>query len=45
MGDISEMMMEGLLCQSCGVYMGDEDDDDYEAPGYPVTCEDCKSDV
>lgn len=37
MGEISEMILEGLLCQVCGSYM-----DDFEEPGYPRTCEDCK---
>lgn len=34
MGDIAEMMLEGTLCEGCGVYMGEGD-------GYPVRCEDC----
>lgn len=37
MGQITEMILEGILCQCCGVYM-----DCDEAPGYPVTCEDCE---
>lgn len=39
MGDISEMMLSGLLCQACGTYM-----DDGAEPGYPRTCEDCMED-
>lgn len=35
MGDVTEMILEGMLCQVCGVYMGDGD-------GYPVTCGSCK---
>lgn len=34
MGEISEMILEGCLCQICGVYMGDGD-------GFPVTCAAC----
>ncbi len=26
MGDIAEMILEGTLCQECGIYMDDEDD-------------------
>ena len=29
-------MLSGLICQVCGSFM-----DDFEAPGYPRTCEDC----
>lgn len=36
-GDIADMMLEGCLCQCCGVYIGDGD-------GYPVSCADCKDD-
>ena len=51
MGEIAEMMLEGVLCQYCGVLMEDYClPDDYpedkeppviEAPGYPRTCADC----
>ena len=34
MGDVAEMMLEGILCQSCGQYVGEGD-------GYPVDCESC----
>ncbi len=36
MGEIAEMMLDGTLCQYCGVAMvhGPED----EAAGYPVSC-------
>lgn len=37
MGDIADMVVNGLLCQDCGVYM-----DDFEEPGYPRSCEDCE---
>lgn len=36
MGEIAEMMLSGVLCQVCGVFLGEE-------TGYPVTCEDCDS--
>jgi uncharacterized Zn finger protein (UPF0148 family) len=35
MGDIAEMMLDGTLCQGCGVYMGKGD-------GYPVSCAACQ---
>ncbi len=35
MGDIADMMLEGVLCQICGEYLGDGD-------GYPVTCSGCQ---
>jgi hypothetical protein len=34
MGEIADMMLDGMLCQSCGEYLGDGD-------GYPVTCAGC----
>ena len=37
MGDVAELIMEGALCETCGVLM-----DDHDAPGYPRQCEDCK---
>lgn len=39
MGEASELITEGLLCQVCHVLMDDE-----EAPGYPRTCEECQFD-
>ena len=36
MGDIADMMLDGTLCQVCGVYM--------IANGYPQTCQDCGGD-
>ena len=36
MGEIAEMMLDGTLCQGCGVFLNDE------APGYPCTCRDCR---
>jgi hypothetical protein len=34
MGDVADMMLEGILCESCGEYLGDGD-------GYPVSCFGC----
>lgn len=35
MGEIAEMMLEGMLCQYCGEYIGDGD-------GYPTACSGCQ---
>lgn len=35
MGEISEMMLEGILCEGCGEFMGG-------APGYPQRCAGCE---
>lgn len=37
MGDISEMMLDGTLCQVCGELI-----EDMSCPGYPRTCDSCK---
>lgn len=37
MGDIAEMMLDGTLCEGCGVYMPGD------APGHTRRCRDCKS--
>lgn len=34
MGDIADMIIEGVLCQGCGEYMGDGN-------GYPQWCRAC----
>lgn len=36
MGDIADMMLDGVLCEGCGVYL------DGDAPGYPRYCEHCQ---
>lgn len=36
MGEIAEMMINGYLCEGCGVFL------DGEEPGFPRRCEDCK---
>lgn len=37
MGDNADDMIEGRVCQFCGVFMHKAED----APGYPVTCDSC----
>lgn len=36
MGEAAEMMLDGILCEGCGEWMGDD-----EAPGYPRRCPAC----
>lgn len=36
MGEVSEMMLEGILCCDCGTFISEE------ACGYPVKCSDCE---
>jgi hypothetical protein len=36
MGEIAEMMLDGTLCQGCGVYLRGKSD------GIPRCCHDCK---
>lgn len=40
MGEYAEDIIEGRVCQFCGVFMHQE----AEQPGYPVTCDDCEED-
>ena len=35
MGEVTDMILEGVLCEQCGVYIG-------EAVGYPRCCDDCQ---
>ena len=37
MGEIAEMVINGLLCQVCGSWM-----EDFQECGYPRTCDYCK---
>jgi hypothetical protein len=37
MGEITEMVLDGILCESCGVYI-----DDGEIPGHPRRCKGCE---
>lgn len=36
MGEIADMMLDGTLCEGCGVYLEDEDSD-----GVPRRCAGC----
>jgi len=39
MGEIAEMMLDGTLCEGCGVFLN------AEAPGYPCYCsKQCRAD-
>lgn len=38
MGDISEMMLDGILCEGCGEYLG-------EGGGFPTRCAGCAPEV
>jgi len=46
MGEISEMMQEGILCQYCGVLMDDlipeEGNELKDPPMHPRSCEGCE---
>jgi hypothetical protein len=39
MGDIADMMLDGTLCERCGVYIEAKDD----GACVPRLCEDCQS--
>jgi len=39
MGEIADMMVEGVMCEQCGVWLEGADKD--EAPGYPRCCTLC----
>ncbi|EHM3180456.1 hypothetical protein VY617_002021 [Enterococcus faecalis] len=39
MGEIAEMMLEGVLCAGCGVFL------DVYGNGYPEYCEDCQEQI
>lgn len=36
MGAITEMILEGILCEKCGIFI------DENSGGYPRKCDDCK---
>lgn len=40
MGEIAEAMLDGTLCQYCGVWMGHRPNE--PPPGFPMTCNACK---
>jgi len=35
MGEIADLMLDGILCEQCGVYIG-------EAIGYTRNCQNCQ---
>lgn len=37
MGDVADMMLDGTLCQGCGVFLNED------APGFPCSCRNCKA--
>ncbi len=55
MGDISEMIQDGILCDDCGGFVGAakinangglvNGDKILKAPGHPITCNDCKREI
>ncbi len=36
MGDVADMMLDGTLCEGCGVFLN------ASPPGFPCYCADCK---
>ena len=40
MGEVTDMILSGILCEECGGMAGDEP----EEVGYPRKCEDCEGD-
>jgi Zn finger protein HypA/HybF involved in hydrogenase expression len=38
MGEYADMILDGTMCQGCGVFLNDE------PPGYPCDCTDCARD-
>lgn len=37
MGEYADMMLDGTLCEGCGVYLGADS-------GYPMRCRSCRAD-
>lgn len=38
MGETTELILDGILCELCGVFISEE------GCGYPRSCEDCEED-
>jgi hypothetical protein len=38
-GEIADMMLDGIMCELCGTFM-----EDRQAPGYPRKCHCCRRD-
>ena len=36
MGEYADMVLDGTMCQGCGVFLG------AESPGYPRSCRECR---
>lgn len=36
MGDSTDLILNGILCQICGTFISEE------PKGYPINCEDCE---
>ena len=54
MGEVTDLILDGLLCQVCGHAMhdlysmriqGSQDIDESKIPGYPRTCKLCKKET
>lgn len=41
MGDIADMILDGILCENCGSYI--DDDISNDGPGFPRLCEYCQA--
>jgi hypothetical protein len=41
MGEIAEMMLDGLMCERCGEWIGDHDGSEGDGPGFPQLCPGC----
>lgn len=42
MDEATEMTRKGILCQACGAYMGDSEDEDWTYSGHAATCAACE---
>lgn len=52
MGEVSELIQDGILCDQCGGFIGKEKleslgvefdgNDILTSPGYPISCDDCE---
>ena len=45
MGDISEAILDGVMCEHCGAWIEDNVERfGVEVPGFPVACPGCRED-
>lgn len=42
MGEVAEMMLDGTLCQQCGVFIDDAAEGTTWNPGVPRSCRHCR---